>query len=792
MKNLFTLLSLSLLCITMYGQTNYGITRVGYRSYTQELSNIWGWTSPSGTEYALVGTTTGTSIVSLANPANPTQVQFIPGGNTMWRELKTYNNYGYVGCDNCSEGLLIIDLSTLPGSVNYNFYKPRLTVNGDTDTLRSIHTLYVEGNYLYLMGTNISAGETMIFSLTNPLAPQLVGFLPPTYAHDSYIRNDTLWDSNIYDGYFSVYDIRNKSNPVFLADQNTPSNFTHNAWLSNNSRTLFTTDERANAFVGSYDISNLNNIVELDRWQTFETRGTGVIPHNAHVVGNDFIAVSYYTDGVIILDGSRPDNLVEIARYDTYLQNQTGFYGCWGVYPYFNSGLIAASDINTGLHILQPNYQRACWLEGNITDTFTNAALGSVRVTINATPVFEDSRLNGDYKTGYGISGTYSVTYTKTGYYPKTISVNLQSGVVNLQNVQLVPMTAFSYTGRVVDLDNSNSPIASAKVLLKSSNYNYTATTDVNGNFTVPSMFMDVYDVYAGKWGYKTALLNIGINQGSTGPVIGLNRGYRDEFILDLGWTESGNATTGNWERAVSEEILFNGNPATPNEDLSFDLGNQCYITGANNNGSLSADDIDNGTTILRSPNFNLSTYVEPYLSYYAWFLNNQGSGTPNDSMIVRINNGSTSAILGVYNRNTPVGWTPIQNFKISDYITPTANMYLEVEAFDKSPGHIVEAAFDLFEVVDSSASPTSVVQVQNLESDFKVFPNPFTNYIDIDLRSNDLIGQEIRIFDVLGKTIYSDKIRNLGLIRISMNQKLASGMYTLKIGNDYRKLTKS
>ena len=67
MKNLFTFLSLSLLCFTMYGQTNYGMTRVGYRAYTQELSNIWGWTSPTGTEYALVGTQTGTSIVSLAS-----------------------------------------------------------------------------------------------------------------------------------------------------------------------------------------------------------------------------------------------------------------------------------------------------------------------------------------------------------------------------------------------------------------------------------------------------------------------------------------------------------------------------------------------------------------------------------------------------------------------------------------------------------------------------------------------------------------------------------------------------
>jgi hypothetical protein len=79
-----------------------------------------------------------------------------------------------------------------------------------------------------------------------------------------------------------------------------------------------------------------------------------------------------------------------------------------------------------------------------------------------------------------------------------------------------------------------------------------------------------------------------------------------------------------------------------------------------------------------------------------------------------------------------------------------------------------------LFEVVDSSASPTSVEQIQNIESNFTVFPNPFNNYIDVDLKSNELIGQDIRIFDLLGKLVYSEKVRNQGVLRIVIPQKLA------------------
>jgi choice-of-anchor B domain-containing protein len=789
MKIKISLLFFLLMGLSSFGQTNYGMTSVGQLSYNQELSSLWGWRAPNGTEYALVGTTTGTSLVSLANPANPVQVQFIPGSNTMWREIKTFGNYCYVACDNCNEGLLIIDLSTLPNAVNYSYYKPRLTVNGDTDTLRSIHTLYVEDNHLYLAGTNISAGEPIIFNLVNPLAPQKVGNLPNTYAHDIFVRGDTIWSANIYDGDFTVYDITNKANPIYLSRQTTPNNFTHNLWISGDGNAIFSTDERANAFVASYDVNDMGNIVELDRWQTFETRGTGVIPHNAHVK-NDYVVVSYYTDGVVILDGSRPSNLVEIARYDTYLQSNVGFFGCWGVYPYFPSGLIAASDINTGLHILQPNYQRACWLEGNVTDSVTGSPLSNVRVTISSTPVFEDSRLNGDYKTGYGIAGTYNVTYSKSGYYSKTLSVALQNGVLTIRDVELVPMIAFSFTGQVVDADNGNAAIANAKVQIVSANYNYSATTNASGNFTIPSMFNDNYSVYAGKWGYKTVLVNQGIAMNTPSPIIPLNRGYRDEFALDLGWTVSGNASTGAWERAVSEEILFNSQPATPDEDFVGDLGNQCYVTGANNAGSISADDVDNGNTLLRSPIFDLTTYVDPYVSFQAYFINVQGNGTPNDSMNIRISNGTNTAVLRFYN-TTVYGWRA-ENFRISDFITPTANMRFEVETADRTPGHVVEAAFDYFEVVDSAAATTAIQPTLTESEGIVVYPNPFDKNFSIDINSEDFVDEQIQIFDLNGRLIHSQAINSIGIQNVELKKEMPAGFYILKIGKSALKLIKN
>lgn len=782
---LFLFSSIGLL---LSAQPNYNLNLVGSKSYTQDLNDIWGWRSASGTEYALVGTTTGTSLVSLANPTNPTEVQFIPGAQSIWRDLKTFGNYCYVTCDQGKDGLLIIDLSTLPNSVSFIKWRPVLTVNGDTDTLNTAHNLYIDENGIcYIAGSNINEGEPFFLDLnTNPWNPTLVGATPAIYAHDVYARGDTLWTSDIYDGVFSGYNVSNKANPVLLGSHPTPMSFTHNAWISDDGNTLFTTDERANAWIGSYDVSDMNNIKELDRWRPAETEGTGVIPHNVHVL-NDFVIISFYTDGIVVIDGQRPANLVEVGKYDTYPQSGTGFFGCWGAYPYFSSGLIAAADINNGLFLFQPNYQRACWLEGNITDSLSSAALSNVTVSIVATPVSDNSAINGDYKTGYGISGTYDVTYTRPGYQSKTISTVLQNGILTVQDVQLIPLTAFSFSGQVVDANNGNVGIPNAVVYLESDFYNHSVTADVNGNFTIPSMFQDNYSIYAGKWGYKTVEISQIISQNSSTPIIPLNRGYRDEFALDLGWTVVSTCVTGAWERAVPELILFNGQAAIPDGDLSFDIGTKCYLTGANNNGSLFADDVDGGITILRSPVMDLSGFIDPYVSYYAHFIDLEGFPNPNDSMIVRISNGTQTTVLSIYN-NTVFNWR-YENLRISDYITLTNNMRMEVEVFDKSPGHIVEASFDLFEIVDSGT--VSIITFTDENNQFNIYPNPFSTQISVDVYSVELLGSQIRIFDSLGRLVKTQLINEIGPINIQMSHDIAPGLYIVNIAAKSFKIQK-
>jgi len=75
-----------------------------------ELNDIWGWVDSAGNEYAIVGMNDGTSIIDLSDPLSPQEVLFVPGMNSIWRDIKTYGNYAYVTTE-AMNGLLIIDLS---------------------------------------------------------------------------------------------------------------------------------------------------------------------------------------------------------------------------------------------------------------------------------------------------------------------------------------------------------------------------------------------------------------------------------------------------------------------------------------------------------------------------------------------------------------------------------------------------------------------------------------------------------------------------------------------------------
>src|SRR5436190_22218094 len=125
---------------------------------------------------------------------------------------------------------------------------------------------------------------------------------------------------------------------------------------------------------------------------------------------------------------------------------------------------------------------------------------------------------------------------------------------------------------------------------------------------------------------------NFSLTQASSPIIITLNAGIYDDFTWDWGWTESGNATTGNWVRDIPLGTLYNSTPANPDVDVTSDCFLEAYVTG-NSSANVSNDDVDGGATILTSHVFDATSTHTPYLFYYRWFFNNGGTGTTNDSL---------------------------------------------------------------------------------------------------------------------------------------------------------------
>lgn len=377
-----------------------------------------------GKEYALIGTYDGTSIIDISDPTNPVELFYVNGPAGIWREMKTYNAHAYI-TNETEGGLQIIDLSNLPSSISDTF----LTILNTGDTLETAHTIFVDENGLaYLFGSNLDNGGATILDLNaDAMSPPKVGAYTLNYIHDGFVRGDTLWACEIYIGKFAAVDMTDKTNPVLLAEQSTPNSFTHNCWLSDNGDFLFTTDEKSGAFITAYDVSDLSDIKEVGRYQSHP--GTGVIPHNTYFL-NNYLINAYYRDGVIILDATKPDNLVQIGNFDTSPFEPSGsFNGCWGVDPYLSSGNIIASDIEEGLFILQPDYHRASYLEGNVFDELNEINCVNAKIEIMSTENFTNSNFLGDYKTGTSEAGVYDIRISKEGCYTKIYpNIALTSG----------------------------------------------------------------------------------------------------------------------------------------------------------------------------------------------------------------------------------------------------------------------------------------------------------------------------------------------------------------------------
>ncbi len=771
---------------TLPAQSILNMELVANVSYNEDCNDIWGFVDPNGIEYAILGLRTATAVLSLEDPANPQQLAYIEGSSSTWRDMKHWGDFVYVTTDDGDDGLLIIDMSEAPTTITSRYWKPELTVNGETDSLERCHNLYIDENgYCYISGSReLNGGGVIIFDVhSTPGQPIYVGAADNRYSHDNFVRGDTLWSADINAGFFSVTDVSDKTNPVTLAVQPTSFVFTHNIWMSDDGKYAFTTDEKKHAFVDAFDVTDLGNIKKIDSYRPKDTEGTGVIPHNTHYY-NGYLVTSWYTDGIKIIDAHKPDNLVEVGNYDTNTDYTTGFHGCWGAYPFLPSGLMLASDIENGLFVFRPNLVRACYLEGKATDAVNLFPVSNVNVTIQSTFVNEAfSDLMGDYKTGLAQPGMYMATYSKSGYEPQTLPVTLVAGEITTQDVQLQPIAAFE--GRVIR-SSDGAAVEDAQVVIFNDNEElmFTASSDQAGNFKMPAFEPETYTVVGGKWGYLHQAFDRQIDANNSVTIV-LDEGYQDDFILDQSWTVGGDGVAGVWERTDPTGTFGNiqgeATMINPEDDVDNDLGRLCYVTG-NARGFISSpgdDDVDNGAVTLTCPSMDLSDYLSPIVEYNAWFVSGLGNRELNDSMKVYASNGTDTVLIETVTRPNVSEWRERSSIRLAEFLTVTNNMQIIFSTIDDPAGHWVEAGVDAFLVVD--AMPNPVAKVFSDQIKLSAFPNPFAEELSVQYQLDDIDDVQLSLYNLLGQRISTTSLQQ-SEGTLSIGNQLDKGIYFIHL----------
>ena len=358
-------------------------------------NDIWGYTAPDGHEFALVGHRTGTYIFDVStNPHEPIEVGFFDGPDVTHRDLKVHEHYCYSINDDAAGGIDIIDLE--------DPFNPILVGTYNT-TFNRGHNIFIADGYAYIFGANVGAGGCRILDLADPENPVEVGAWEDRYFHDGFVKNDTLYGCDIYNGSLYIIDVSDKTNPTTMVEHNYSNYGCHSVWVTDDSKYVITGDEENGGYLYIFDIQDFDNINMVATWYPDEPEVQNKSIHNV-LIKDDLLYVSYYVYGTRIVDISDPINPIEVGYYDWYPGQQGLYNGNWGTYPFTENGLIYSTDFSgNGLFVMSYPFMGEIEFE-ELSDTENNVDPITLSVTID-----ESSNYNVDYSTlmlFWGLNGT--------------------------------------------------------------------------------------------------------------------------------------------------------------------------------------------------------------------------------------------------------------------------------------------------------------------------------------------------------------------------------------------------
>ncbi|KAK5096262.1 hypothetical protein LTR24_002668 [Lithohypha guttulata] len=369
-------------------------------------NDIWGWTSPGGREFGIVGQTDGVAFVEvntntggldyLGRLATQTQV-------TSWRDIKVIGHHAYIGSEAIGHGMQIFDLNKLlgDGSSWRSWRKSREPKVYDINTdltawysgFGSSHNLvsHEEVNMIYAVGgrsgansrNTTCAGGMFMVDVSDPANPYSPGCAyQDGYVHDAqcviykgptveYHGREICFNFN--EDTLTIMDMTDKSAPYVISRTEYVGNaYTHQGWLTSDDMEYLLLDDELDELesVGPSNGNNRTTTYIFDVKNLHAPMNTGYyqspaksIDHNQYVIDG----LSYqanYGSGLRIIDvsGLPQDptgaNIEQTGFFDCHPEDDATngvveFLGTWSSYPYFKSGYILLNSIERGVFSLK-------------------------------------------------------------------------------------------------------------------------------------------------------------------------------------------------------------------------------------------------------------------------------------------------------------------------------------------------------------------------------------------------------------------------------------------------------
>ena len=358
------------------------------------LNDIWGWTdAKSGKEYVIVGMANGTSFVDISDPINPRMLGILPEHHSaesgrhdksVWRDIKVYKDHAFIVSDENMHGMQIFDLTNLRDVQN----PPEIFAEtGHYAGIGAAHNIVIneETGYAYAVGSRngpsvcATIGGLHVINIQDPTNPVYEAcFDEDGYTHDAqcviyngfdenYKGKEICFNSN--ENTITIVDVNDKGDMQLISRTGYDGvAYAHQGWLTEDHNYFLSNDEadeldRITPFTKTFiwDVRDLDAPLLIGAYE----HSTTSIDHNLYITDGQ-VFESNYTSGLRILDVSDISNakLSEIGYFDTYPQNDDPkFEGTWSNYPFFESGVVAVSDIASGLFLVKPRYEPVLGLE---------------------------------------------------------------------------------------------------------------------------------------------------------------------------------------------------------------------------------------------------------------------------------------------------------------------------------------------------------------------------------------------------------------------------------------------